>query len=272
MISVLISVYAGETAENLRGAIHSTYNSLSLLDNQLEREIVLVKDGPLTADLDILIRNLGDQFGTIFKVVTLCQNVGLGAALNEGLKICSFELVARMDTDDICLPERFSKQIQYMESSPEVVASSGIVEEWDSGFEKLISKRVLPLSGKTLIDYSKKRSPLNHPAVIFRKSVILKLGGYPELRKAQDYGLWSKLLVAGYEIGNLDEVLVQMRAGDDLLNRRGINYLKSEVDLIKYQYGVGFLNMQQFITNICIRFILRASPQFIQKAMYKFLR
>ena len=112
--SVLISVYCREKATHLNDAL------LSIWEQTLTpTEVVLVKDGPLTDELEQVINDFKNRYNAI-RIVALPQNVGLGAALNEGLKHCSYELVARMDSDDICKPIRFEKQVQYLMQHPQI--------------------------------------------------------------------------------------------------------------------------------------------------------
>lgn len=116
--SVLLSLYEQETSTFLDQAIFSIWDSQDLKPSQ----IVLVQDGPLTAELKAVIIEWKNKLGAILTIVPLEKNVGLAAALNEGLKHCHYELVARMDTDDIAMPTRFEKQIAFMQQNPDIAA------------------------------------------------------------------------------------------------------------------------------------------------------
>lgn len=266
--SVLLSVFAQEKVEYLNQAIFSVWDQQSLKPSQ----IVLVKDGPLTPALDGLIYDWQLKLEHVLTLVSLPENVGLGAALNEGLKYCRHDLVARMDSDDVSLPERFKKQIEFMELNPDVVASSAILEEWDTDMTRCIGMRNLPVGFPVLARFAKRRSPLSHPLVVFRKGVIESVGGYPSLRRAQDYGLWSLLLVKGYKLANLPMVLLKMRAGNEMLSRRGWQYFKEEYHLLKYQKEIKFLAISDFYINVMIKLALRTSPRFIKAFAYRFAR
>lgn len=268
MLSVLLSVYKKESPVFLNQALLSIYDEQLLKPNQ----IVLVKDGPLTSELDEVISAWQVKLGDIFAVVALPQNIGLGAALNEGLKHCQYELVARMDTDDVALPERFAKQVEFMNSNSDVVAASAILEEWDEGFQYKQGIRLLPTDSAALANFAKRRSPLSHPLAIFRKSVVLEAGGYPPLRKAQDYALWSLLLSKGYKLANLPDVLLKMRTGNEMLGRRGWDYFKQEYQLLKYQRKIGFLSGPSFIVNVVLKGGLRLAPGFAKRWAYRFAR
>jgi glycosyltransferase involved in cell wall biosynthesis len=267
-LAVLLSVYKDEKPDYLHQALTSIWNDQTLKPDQ----VVLVKDGPLTIELESVVESWQHLLGDTIEIVQLKKNVGLGAALNVGLQSVSSELVARMDTDDIALPDRFEHQVQFMDENLDVVASSGLVEEWDSELVRKLGTRLLPFSSEKLGVYAKRRSPLSHPAAIYRRQEILSVGGYPPLRKAQDYGLWSLLLTKGYKLANVGNVLVRMRAGDDLYSRRNWRQFISEFQLLNYQYRIGFIGSFDYAINISIRAVLRFSPSFVRAFLYRFAR
>lgn len=268
MLSVLLSVFHKENPAYLHEALLSIWDAQTLKPDQ----IVLVKDGPLTAEIDAILASWQKKLGDTLTLVPLEKNIGLGAALNEGLKHCKHELVARMDTDDIALPDRFAKQIEFMSSHPSIAASSGVLEEWDEGLQSHLGTRNLPCKPDEVLKFAKRRSPLSHPLAIFRKSIITQVGGYPPLRKAQDYALWSLLLSRNYQLANLPNTLLKMRTGNEMFNRRGWDYFKQEYQLLKYQKKIGFLSTKDFLINTLLKATLRLSPNFIKKFAYKFAR
>jgi hypothetical protein len=155
-----------------------------------------------------------------------------------------------------------------MEVHTEIAASSAVLEEWDETLSYFISARTLPEDSDAIIRFAKYRSPLNHPVTIFRKSMILAVGGYPPFRSSQDYALWSLLLTKGYLLANLPDVLYKQRAGNSLLNRRGIDFFRKEMRLLKYQREIGFITVYEYLRNTVIRFILRMSPKRIKLFLY----
>lgn len=268
MLSVLMSVYSKELPSNLNDALGSVWSLQTVKPGQ----IVLVKDGPLTFKLDEVIDNWKQALGEALTVVGLTENVGLGVALNQGLKCCKYELVARMDTDDVAMPERFEKQIEFMWKNTDIAASSATLEEWNQDFTQCLSLRCLPSDPEQLATFAIRRSPLSHPLTIFRKDIILSVGGYPPLRKAQDYALWSLLLVKGHKLANLPDVLLKMRAGNDLLSRRGLEYFRNECELLRYQRKIGFLKLNEYCFNFFGKAVLRSLPRPMQALAYKFAR
>ncbi|XBO72751.1 glycosyltransferase [Halomonas sp. RT37] len=249
-------------------ALHSIYDDQSLKPDQ----VVLVKDGWLTPDLEHVVEKWKVRLGSVLKVVELTENLGLGSALNAGIKHCRNELVARMDSDDIALPNRFEIQVDFMKCHPEISASSAALEEWCEDLRIKTGERNLPTAPDELKHFSKLRSPLSHPVSIFRKSHVLSVGGYPPLRKAQDYALWSLMIVRGYSLANVPDVLLKMRTGDELLKRRNWAYFKYEADLLSFQKEIGFLNNKLYLRNFLVKGLLRLSPSFIKRLAYRYAR
>ena len=195
----------------------------------------------------------------------------MAVALNEGLKYCNYELVARMDTDDIAMPNRFEKQFAFMQNNPEVVVCSGLIEEWSQDYSYKISERYLPLTHQEIAKFAKYRSPISHPAVIFRKSAVLAVGGYPNIYP-EDYPLWGKMLSQGYKFANLPDLLLKMRVGNALTERRGLEFLKGEIKIYRYLCDIGFINQFEFLFNCISRGLVRLSPTWLKKIFYKYLR
>jgi len=266
--SVLISVYEKENPRYLDEALCSIWDQQTLKPGQ----IVLIKDGPLTEELDICINAWKQKLHDILTVVELPENVGLGAALNSGLQQCRYELVARMDSDDISLPKRFEKQITFMENNPDIAASSAVLEEWDETLSKYIGVRTLPLKPEEIKKFAKYRNPLSHPVAILRKSIVQYVGGYPDFRTSQDYALWSLLLINGYKLANLPDTLHKQRAGNGLMNRRGLDYFRRELKIFEYQHNIAFLNNYEYLQSIVFRFCIRMPPNFIKKFLYRYLK
>src|SRR5690606_26872976 len=215
--SVLMSVYSKERASYLQQAL----NSLSA-QTLRPSQIVIVEDGPLDNDL----RRVIEQYTALLPLtlVQLDTNVGLARALNAGLLKCEHEIIVRMDSDDQALPERFYRQLQFLEQHPEIdVVGSWIIETSEDITVDVTLKR-LPCEHTNIVAFSKWRNPIAHPAVAFRRDAVKKAGMYP-LIFPEDYALWSTMIVQGYRFANIPEVLLRMRTGNSFLNRRGIDFL-----------------------------------------------
>lgn len=262
--SVLMSVYIKERPAYLDECFASL-GAQSLLPS----EIILVQDGPVTDDL----KNIIDKYSQILpiKSVKLLKNRGLAEALNEGLKHCSHDLVARMDTDDVSLPHRFECQVSFMAAHPEVSVSSAWIEERDQWMDKVLSVRKLPSSYEDILRFSKRRNPISHPASIFRKAAVMSVGAYPKIFP-EDYALWSLMLVKGHRFQNIPETLLFMRTGSDFMARRGLDFFKGEWGLLNYQRAIGFLNRYEFFINFLIRAAIRLPPTNVRALLYKFAR
>ena len=266
--SVLISVYKKENALRLKEAFRSIWFTQKLKPNQ----IILVQDGPLTTELYNEINFWKQLLLDKLIIVNFNMNQGLASALNEGLKHCEYDLVARMDSDDIALPNRFYEQVQFMDENPSVSVCSSQIYEYDISMSKELGKRVVPLSNDDIKLFCKTRNPISHPAAIFRKQSVLNVGGYPVFKNSQDWALWSKLIVGGYEFANLPSYLLKMRTDEALLNRRGLKYFLNEFKIFSFQRKLGLYGWRIFILNTITKFILRASPNVVKTFLYKKFR
>ncbi|WP_171998139.1 glycosyltransferase [Cronobacter sp. JZ38] len=269
LFSVLISVYKDDCPEYLRVALESVYNEQKVKPAQ----IVIVGDGQLTQELiDTITSFVQKVAGNIVDFFCLDKNQGLAVALNQGLARCKYDLVARMDADDISLPARFATQYDFMITHPEIDVCGTYVEEVESDTEKAIAIRKVPLTDAEIASFGKKRSPVSHPSVMFKKSTVLSFGGYPHFRKSQDFALWSLLLVNGAHFANIDQVLLKMRTGQELMARRGLGYLKYEYQVLKYQKKIKFINAFEFARFLAIRSIFRLLPNTFKKYLYNLVR
>lgn len=263
--TVLLSVYIKENPSYLKLALESIWNQQTLKPD----EIVLVKDGPLTEDLEKEIKVFSEKCDAI-KVFRLEKNQGLGKALFFGLQKCSFDLVARMDTDDISEPYRFEKQMEFMYDNPDVSVVGGWVEEFDSDSGEIIGSRVLPESHEDILEFAKKRNPLSHPSVLYRKSAVLKAGNYLHFHLYEDYFLWIRMLMEGAIFNNIPLSVLKFRSGKKMISRRGgIKYLKSELKFQNYLLDIKFINILEYCRNCVIRICVRLLPKSFIFSFYK---
>lgn len=266
--SVLMSLYAKEQPEFLRLSLNSVFNQTLRPD-----EVILVKDGPLADELDAVVGEFQTVYPTL-KIITLPVNGGLGRALDEGLKYCSNELVARMDTDDICFPDRFEKQVKFMTMHPEVDIISAWIEEFEGDVANIRSIKKLPETHEELSSYIKSRNPLNHPAVMFRKSVVEHVGGYKHFPLFEDYYLWARMFVNGARFANIQEPLLHFRTSPEMFRRRGgWRYAR---DAVKFQFKLhrlGLISVFAALKSSIIRGGIYLMPNSVRAWIYtKLLR
>ncbi|MEC6127698.1 glycosyltransferase [Acinetobacter ursingii] len=226
--SVLLSLYYKENPLFLDQCFKSIWNDQTIQPS----EIILVLDGPIGEELNQCVEKWKKVIGESLKIIPLSQNVGLGKALNEGLKHCCNDWVFRMDTDDICTSDRFEKQIAFIEQNPDVVLFSSQVMEFDQKISDANVLKAVPVDFEEIKKFAQKRCPLNHMTTVYRKSIIEKLGGYQHHLYMEDYNLWLRVIGAGYKVGNHPDVLLYARVGNGMhARRKGYQYIKSEKQL-----------------------------------------
>lgn len=266
--SVLMSIYKNEKANFLRESLDSVLNNTAKPD-----EIIMVKDGPLPQTLEDILNDYQRSTG-LFHFVIHKENLGLGLALRDGLLACKNELVARMDTDDICSEERFEKQLTYLKNHSNITVVGSNVEEFSIDWHHPDQLVKYPKSNRDIITFAKKRNPMRHPAVMFRKSAVLSSGNYRHFLWFEDYDLCIRMLLNKYEMFNIQEVLTYCRADKKLFQRRGgVNYLKQDIRFQKFMLNSGFINIRQFLFNCTVRSVVRVMPNSLREFIYKnFLR
>lgn len=266
MFSVLMSLYHKEKYYYFDKCLESLYFQTLPIT-----EIILVLDGAIN---DYLIKTINKWKNKLpLKIYPLEVNVGLGNALNFGLKKCQFEIVFRMDTDDICLPNRFEKQIEYITNNPDILLLGSATEEFDENMENSFGYRTNPTEHNAIVNYAKKRSPFNHMTVAFKKDAVLSVGGYQHHLFMEDYNLWIRMISSGYKVANLPDVLVKVRAGNSMVTRRkGIKYIKSEYKLAKLKIKTHLDNSFSAYSIFLLRSIPRILPTSFLSKIYKILR
>ena len=263
--SVLMSVYYKENSEYLKQAIESIQAQTFPTD-----DFVLVCDGPLNQELDSVIKKKQQEMKNILNVVRLKKNAGLGNALNKGIQQCKNELVARMDSDDISYPDRCEKQLMVFNTYPEISVCSGIVEEFATNPKVVESRRVPPETQEEIREFAKVRNPFNHPCVMYKKPDVEAVGSYKDFYLLEDYYLWVRMIMAGYQGYNLQEPLLHMRAGTDMYIRRGgLKYAKTQEKLFRFMKNNGFISKGQYIKNCVIRGESSLAPNWLRKFVFE---
>lgn len=266
--SVLMSVYFKEQPNNLRQAMESMRQQTVPTD-----DFVLVCDGPLTDGLNAVIGEEQEKLGKVLQILRLPQNSGLGNALNEGLKLCKNELVARMDSDDISRTYRCEKQLELFERYSDISLSSGTVSEFIDDPADPTGKRKVPITDEEIRVFSRKRNPMNHPCVMFKKSAVEHAGGYKETYYFfEDYYLWVRMLMKGFRARNSKDILLDMRSSADMYLRRGGK--KYADDMLRFHKGMqrsGWSSKADFLTGAVPHAVVCLLPNGVRKLVYRVL-
>ncbi len=266
--SILMSVYKNDNPQYLIESIESMLNQTVVTN-----DFVIIKDGPLTDQLESIIENYVAQYDFIH-VVALPNNVGLGNALNIGIKECKNELVARMDSDDYSFNTRIEKQLEYLKENPDIDLVGTQAFDFIDDVNDPIQYNNFPTSHQEIIKYAHSRNPYAHPSVIFKKSKVLEAGNYQQVFLCEDYDLWIRMIQSGCKCANLDEYLFAIRVGNDFYKRRsGIKYVKSINNLMIRNMNNGFFNKKDYVKNMVIRSTVYLMPNFMRSFVYSnFLR
>jgi glycosyltransferase involved in cell wall biosynthesis len=252
--SICTSIYKNDKPEFVRVALDSMLVNQSVKPD----EIVLVQDGPVPTELSILLQEYEGLFPSIMHVIRLEKNGGLGNALKSGVENAKYDICARMDSDDICLPDRFEKQLAYLESHPECDVVGGQMTEFIDTPDNIVGRREVPLDNKDIYEFMKSRCALNHVTVMFRKQAVLNVGNYQDWFWNEDYYLWVRMMLSGCKLANIPDVAVNVRSGADQYARRGgKKYFDSEIGIKKLMLKEGMITKTQFAINYIERFIIQ---------------
>ena len=267
--SVLMSVYHRANPAHFQEALESMVTQTVVTD-----DFVIVCDGPLTPELDAVLETYQRRYPEIFRIVRLETNVGIGKAANIGLQYCKNDLVAKMDADDIAVPTRCEVQLKRFAECPELTVMGGYIEEFDQDPNSPISVRTVPLSNENIRNFARRRQPFNNMTVMYRREAVMKVGGYRDLRRSEDFDLYIRLLHAGYYCENVDQVFVQARVDVDAFARRGsLGTLKGCAESRWNAYKLGYASFLDVCVCVCGELVILLCPPAVRKFIYqKFLR
>src|SRR5499427_525605 len=260
--SLLVSVYDGDRPDHIRRAMRSAVDDQTVRPDQ----VVIVRDGPVHDELARCLDELQRASPVPVTFVPLLHNVGLGPALDRGLDASWFDVVARMDADDIAMPHRFEVQLPLMQDAD--IVGAGLLE-FVSDTDDVIGQRVPPDNGH-IARYARMHDPFNHPTVVYRRSAVLAAGGYGDLPLMEDYALFARMIGAGARTANVAEPLVFYRVGEAAFKRRGgRELLRSELRLQREFRRMGFTSRPQYVRNVLIRGGYRLVPWWFRRAVYR---
>lgn len=266
--SVLISVYGKDDTDFFRIALESVTVKQTLKPTQ----VVIVEDGPVPEKINQIISETQMLVPEIeFSVVKKEKNAGLAAALNSGLKVCKYDWIARMDSDDVSAPSRFQMQVEYIKRHPNVAVVGGAISEFENEIGDICSERHVKLCHEDIKKMARSRTPMNHVSVMYTKQSVENIGGYSEdFGKLEDYKLWVDLISSGYVLGNLDDILVYVRVGNGFIERRSNKREIQDWDMLQnYLLKSQIINKWDAAMN---RIYIRAfiyMPAWVKKIAYK---
>ncbi|MCW4457806.1 glycosyltransferase [Microbacterium sp. MPKO10] len=262
--SLLLPVYGNDEPDQFERAFASATSGQTLQPT----EVVLVQDGPIPDRLERSIDHVKAECPMPVTHIVLEERGGLAQALTIGLEHCSFDIVARMDADDVALSERFAKQMTKMSEGFDLVGT-GMYEFADDTSE-VLGRRTPPIGADAIAKYARFHDPFNHPTVMYRKATVARAGSYDDIGLMEDYWLFARMIHAGARVENLPDPLVMYRVGDGAYARRGgRRQFEAEWNLQRALRRIGFTTRAQFTRNIAVRGIYRFVPVGLRKLMYR---
>lgn len=263
--SVLMSVYKKENPHFLDQALNSIENQ-----TVVPTEIVLVEDGPISKELEKIIEEHRTNFVNNFKVIKSIRNQGLGAALRLGTEFVSTNWIARMDSDDVSVHNRFERQLKEIIKDPKLAVVGGQIQEFSGNPSNIIGYRKVPTTESLLRQFIKWRSPFNHPSVMLNKSILQKVGGYTPYGNLEDYYLWARIIVQKYPVKNIDQILLKMRVDEGMYQRRGkISNIRYFYALRKFLYNNKVINWHERIMGDWMMTLNILIPKWLRKNIYQ---
>lgn len=265
--SALMAVYVKDNPEYFALALDSMIKQTVPPD-----EIVIVKDGPITEELQAVIDKRKGE--TRINEVSLDKNQGVGVARNEGLNVCRNALVAVMDSDDYSLPQRCEVQLKAFADNPKLDIIGSPVKEFLGTTDNIVSERFVPSSNEEIYQYARKRDPFNHPTVMYKRDTIKRCGGYKNYRRNIDTDLWIRLLLNGAVCMNTKEALVYFRFDEGAYRRRKSWDNTRTFVQVKYNaWKRGFNTLGEFLFLAMAQIGIFLMPEWFQRVIYKnFLR
>lgn len=266
--SVLMSVYCKDNADDFRMALES----VTLAQTRKPKQVVIVQDGIVPADIDEIIEEVkGKAIDIEFTVLKNEKNQGLAAALNSGLALCKYDWVARMDSDDISVEDRFEKQLAFIEKNADISVLGGAIAEFENEIGDINSERHVGLTHEEITQMSKSRTPMNHVTVMYLKSAVLEVGGYSEdFGKLEDYKLWVDLISAGKKFANIADIIVCVRVGKGFIERRSNKREIEDWDMLQaYLLKSNLITKRKALINKLYIRIFIYMPAWMKKVAYK---
>lgn len=254
--SVLMSLYINEKAEYFDACMKSI-----LRQTVLPEEIVIVKDGLISEEVERVLQKYIAEQPELYNVISYTKNRGLGYALAKGVEACKYELIARMDTDDLARKDRFEKQLWEFQKDPALDICGSNINEFETNPQCVVAQRNVPLTDSEIKKYQKRRDAFNHMTVMYKRSAVLKAGNYQTCLLMEDTYLWVRMIQNGAVCRNIWEPLVYVRIGKDMYERRG-----GIVYFLKYREGrkrvrdTGYIGIFDYYYTLIVQLVVALVP------------
>ncbi len=266
--SVLMSVYEHETPENLNSSLDSM-----LLQSYPPDEVVLVCDGKLTCELNIIAKSFESEFRPYFRIIRIDEHVGAAAALNEGIKACTCPYIVRMDSDDVSFPERCRRQMELFAAKPHLDMVGTFAEVYDIDKGETVGVKRMPTKHKEIKKYARRRNPFCRQALAFRREKAVEVGGYAELEECEDYEFVARMLANGAKARNIPEVLVRYRISEkDYKKRKSLRSTKNFIRVRKMIHKSGFSSFADVVIPSAMQLMLCLLPWRFTRRFYTRMR
>lgn len=268
-ISVAMSIYKSDVPEYLKVAL----DSIIVTQTWKPKEIVIIGDGPVPQAITDVVEvetKVAADYGVELRFLPQAVNRGLGEALRIACENCNYDYVARMDSDDISLLDRFEKQMQCFEEDPELSMVGGMITEFVGEPENIVSKRLLPLDNEGIYEMMQTRCGVNHVTVIIKKADLMRAGNYSGKFRQEDFYLWARMMKNHCKFRNIPDVVVNVRSGADQFARRGgLAYFNQHMKVFKFMYHEGLISCPVLLKNYCLRFAQVTFPTKLRTWIYQ---
>ena len=271
--SVLMSVYYKEKPQYLKLSIQSMLDQTVAPD-----EFIIVKDGPLTDELDAIINEFIIKYPSLFTIICNETNLGLGPALRKGVETARNDLIARMDSDDYSVSDRCEKQLKLFETDKKLGMVGCFEAEFVDRINNVTSIHKVPENHDEIKNFMRRRCAVLHPTVIFKKKEVIKSGNYQEksiFPVYEDYDLFARMIFdANVRCFNIQEPLYYIRTSEDFYERRGgKKYAKTVLRFKQHLLKKGNISFVDFIISGVGQAFVCLLPNKLRKEFYlKFLR
>jgi len=265
--SVLMSTYAKDRPDWLIVAVESMANQ-----TLKPAEIIIMIDGPIPEELQQAVSECVERY-PIIRTVAMPENVGLGEAMRLGINECKNEWIARMDADDISDIKRCEEELRFaIEKNADIVGCD--CAEFTNDMNSPKSMRVFPEDHESLVELSRRKVPFCHPAVMMKKSAVLRAGNYKQVFLHEDYDVFVRMLATGSVGCTVKKTLYHVRVNENFYNRRG--GIKYVMTLLGFNWSLlrrGWMSPADFFVRSCGNILVGMSPTWLRMWIYRrFLR